>query len=106
VIDVNAITVPTKVESVPSVALEPTCQYTLQAWAPFSRTTLLALPVTIVDPALKMNTELGLPAPFSVSVPSTSIELAEAYTPAVRVSPPMFPTSGTVVVVLSAAASL
>jgi hypothetical protein len=77
VADVRAISVPTKVELVPSVAELPTCQKTLHAWAPFSRTTLLLDAVTTVEPAWKMKSALGLPAPFSVTVPVSIIELAE-----------------------------
>ena len=77
VADVSAMSVPTKPECVPSVAELPTCQYTLHAWAPFSRTTLLPDAVTTVEPAWKINTALGLPAPLSVTVPVSIIELAE-----------------------------
>jgi len=46
---VSAITVPTIVESLPSVAELPTCQNTLQALAPFIKLTTLPEPVIRVD---------------------------------------------------------
>lgn len=51
VIDVNASMVPEKLLVVPSVAELPTCQNTLHAWAPFSRTTVLPDAVISDDPA-------------------------------------------------------
>ena len=67
--DVNAKMFPTKLVSVPSVAELPTCQNTLQAWAPLSRLTVLLDAVISVDPAWKMNTALGLFCAFRVTVP-------------------------------------
>ena len=49
--------VPTKVLPVPRVAELPTCQKTLQAWAPFSSLTTLFDAVTRVDDAWKTKTE-------------------------------------------------
>ena len=69
VIDVKARMVPEKLLVVPRVALDPTCQNTLQAFAPFSNRTVLPDPVISVEPAWKMNTELGSPPPFRVTVP-------------------------------------
>lgn len=51
VIDVSANMVPAKLLVVPSVAELPTCQNTLQAWAPFSRTTELPEAEISDDPA-------------------------------------------------------
>jgi hypothetical protein len=52
---VNANTFPTNRVPVPSVAELPTCQNTLQAWAPLIRTTEEAVAVVIVDPNWKTN---------------------------------------------------
>jgi hypothetical protein len=46
-----AMIVPTKLVVVPSVAELPTCQYTLQGWAPLIKLTELPGPVMSVDPA-------------------------------------------------------
>ena len=51
--------VPSKVEPVPSVAELPTCQKTLQAWAPLMRLTVLPEAVMSVEPAWKTNSALG-----------------------------------------------
>lgn len=51
VAEVSARIVPAKLLDVPSVAELPTCQNTLQAWAPFSSTTVLPDAVTNVEPA-------------------------------------------------------
>ena len=51
VIDVRAMIVPSKLEPVPSVAELPTCQNTLQAWASFTRLTLLEEAVIKVEAA-------------------------------------------------------
>ena len=59
--DVRARMVPAKAEFVPSVAELPTCQKTLQAWAPSVRMTLLAESVTSVEGAWKMKTAFGSP---------------------------------------------
>lgn len=61
VADVKAKIFPLKVEFVPSVAELPTCQKTLQAWAPFMRLTLLAPAVISVEAVLKIKTALGSP---------------------------------------------
>jgi hypothetical protein len=53
VIVVKARIDPLKVEFVPSVAELPTCQKTLQAWAPLIRFTLLPDAVISVEPAWK-----------------------------------------------------
>ncbi len=74
---VNARMVPTKVEPVPSVAELPTCQNTLQDWAPLIRLTKLLDAVVRVEPAWKTQTELGSPCPSSVSCPVSPIEEAE-----------------------------
>jgi len=68
VADVSARIVPKKVVPVSSVAEEVTCQKTLQACAPFSRTTELFGLIKRDDPAWKMKTESALPSPFSITV--------------------------------------
>ena len=73
-IDVRARMLPAKAEFVPRVAELPTCQNTLQAWAPLVRMTLLAESVTSVDGAWKMKTAFGSPPASSVSDPPTSSE--------------------------------
>ena len=60
---------PTKVEPVNSVAELPTCQNTLHSWAPLISDTVLPVAVISVESVWKMKTELGSPAPSSVSVP-------------------------------------
>jgi hypothetical protein len=76
VIDASASMLPTKADVVPMVAEEPTCQYTLQAWTPPERTTLLPGAAVNVLTAWKMNTELA--SPTSVTEPVSDIdELAE-----------------------------
>jgi hypothetical protein len=69
VIEVKARMVPTNVEFTPSVAELPTCQKTLQAWAPLVSITVLLSAVTRVDPAWKMKTASGSPSASRVSVP-------------------------------------
>ena len=49
--DVKAMSVPTNVEELPSVAVLPTCQKILHAWAPFTSCTTLADAVTRSDVA-------------------------------------------------------
>jgi len=68
-IEIRASTDPTKEELVPKEADEPTCQKTLQAWAPPVKTTELALAVMSVDAVLKINTALGSPPASSVKAP-------------------------------------
>jgi hypothetical protein len=106
VIDARARMLPTKVEFVPSVAELPTCQKTLQAWAPLVRTTELAESVVSVDEgAWKIQTALGSPWASRVSDPPTSKEDEAWYTPGVSVWPaPM--KAGTFAVGLRPAASL
>src|SRR3989344_2900563 len=65
--DVRAKMFPLKVESAPSVAELPTCQKTLQAWAPPVRFTTLAPAVVSEEPAWNIQTSVALP--FKVSVP-------------------------------------
>ena len=74
---VNAMMVPRKVEPVPSVAELPTCQKTLQDWAPLIRLTWLADAVVSVEAAWKTKVAFGSPPPSSVSVPVSPIEEAE-----------------------------
>jgi hypothetical protein len=61
VIDVVARMVPANAVPAPNVADDPTCQNTLHACAPFSKTTELPDPVVNVDPAWKIQTEFALP---------------------------------------------
>ena len=77
VIDVRARMDPRKLEAVPSVAELPTCQKTLQAWAPLTRFTLLADAVVSVEPAWKMKTAFALPWASSVSAPVSPSEDAD-----------------------------
>lgn len=72
VIEVKARIVPTKVDPTPSVADVPTCQKTLQAWAPLMSSTTLLVAVTRVDPVWKMKTAAGSCWASSVSVPVTA----------------------------------
>lgn len=69
VTDARAMIVPTNDEFVPSVAELPTCQNTLQLWAPFASTIWLADAVISVDATWKMKTEFRLPCPLRVRVP-------------------------------------
>jgi hypothetical protein len=73
VIDVKAMIVPVKLECVPRVAELPTCQKTLQAWAPLTTLTLLAEAVIRVEEIWNTKTAFGLPWPFKVNVPLTAI---------------------------------
>jgi hypothetical protein len=54
---------------VPSVAELPTCQKTLQGWAPLISRTLALLAVMSVLSIWKMNTALALPWALSVRLP-------------------------------------
>jgi hypothetical protein len=63
-----AIRVPAKDVPVPRVAELPTCQKTLQAWAPPVRSTELLLAVVSVEAALKTNTAAGSPPASRVRV--------------------------------------
>jgi hypothetical protein len=104
-IDVRARMVPAKPEFVPSVAELPTCQKTLQAWAPSVRVTLLAESVMSVEGAWKMKTAFGSPPASRVSDPPTSSDEDALYTPGASVWPaPM--KLGTAAVGLRPAASL
>jgi hypothetical protein len=87
VIDASARMVPVKVDPVPRVAELPTCQKTLQAWAPLTRSMLLAESVVSVEPAWKMKTALALPCASSVSEPPTSSDDDALYTPGPKVWP-------------------
>jgi hypothetical protein len=65
--------VPTKTEDVLRVAELPTCQKTLQAWAPLVR--MMELPTSVVSVeagAWKIQTAFGSPPASRVSAPSTS----------------------------------
>ena len=75
-IEVRASTVPTKVVVEPKVALLPTCQKTLQAWAPLTSDTTLEEAAPSVLPAWKMNTESGSSCPSRITVPVKLIALA------------------------------
>ena len=109
VIDVRARMLPAKVEFVPSVAELPTCQKTLQARAPFVRTTELAESVVSVDGAWKIQTAFGSPCAFRVSAPETSSDEEALYTPGTSGALPMPAEpmeAGTLAVGLRPAASL
>ena len=73
VIEVWARILPLKSESPPRVAEEPTCQKTLQAWAPFMRIILLFCIVTRVDADLNIKTASGSIAASRVKVPEICI---------------------------------
>jgi hypothetical protein len=65
-----AMMVPLKMVLVPRVAEVPTCQKTLEAWAPPMRFTLLLVAAVVsVLPIWKMKTAFGLPLPLRVTVP-------------------------------------
>ncbi len=82
VIEVRARMVPWKAEPVPIVAELPTCQKTLQAWAPLVRTTELPESVRSVEEgAWKIQTAFGSPSAFRVSAPLTSSDDEALYTP-------------------------
>jgi hypothetical protein len=73
VIELRARMVPTKVDDVFRVAELPTCQKTLQALAPLTRTTELPTSAVSVEAgAWKIQTALGSPPASRVSAPSTS----------------------------------
>src|SRR5450830_1392618 len=61
VMDVSAMMVPRKVTPVPSDAELPTCQNTLQAWAPLVRVTTLPFPTIRSEPAWNTQTAAALP---------------------------------------------
>nr|WP_241996343.1 hypothetical protein [Kribbella antiqua] len=77
VMDVNARMVPRNWVAVPMVAELPTCQNTLQAWAPLVSTTLLLVAVVRVDPAWNTKTAPASPSALRVSAPVSPIEEAE-----------------------------
>lgn len=95
VTDVKARIFPAKLELVPSVADEPTCQKTLQAWAPLVRVILLPDAVVRADPTWKTKTAFGLFCPSNVNVPVRPRDDAELYTPGVKVRPPKSPETVT-----------
>lgn len=68
-LEAKAMTVPTNLERTPSVDELPTCQKTLQAWAPLMRLTALSVAVMRVDAVWKMNTASGTCLASSVNVP-------------------------------------
>jgi hypothetical protein len=61
VMSCNARIVPRKLEPVPRVAELPTCQKTLQGWAPLINVTWLAEAVVRVEPAWKTKTAFASP---------------------------------------------
>lgn len=87
VTDWVAMIVPAKSVVVPNVADDVTCQNTLHAWAPFSKTTDADEPVMSVDPAWKIHTALGSFCPFSTKTPFRAMDDVALYTPLVSVSP-------------------
>ena len=95
VMDVSARMLPPKVEFVPSVAELPICQKTLQGCAPLMNETMLAEAVVRVEPAWKTQIASGSPSASSVIAPVRPIELADEYTPGVRVRPPRSPATMT-----------
>jgi len=85
VMSVKARMLPRNVEPVPRVAELPTCQNTLQAWAPLVSSTRLAEPVVSVDPAWNTNAAFGFPPASRVRAPLSAREEPDRYTPAVSV---------------------
>jgi hypothetical protein len=73
---VNANTFPTKSVPVPKVAELPTCQNTLQAWAPLIRSTEEAEAVVMVEPNWKTKTAFESPPPSRVRIPVSPPEEA------------------------------
>jgi hypothetical protein len=69
VIEVRARMLPLKKDVVARVAELPTCQKTLQAWAPLMSLTLLDEAVIRVDGIWKTKTALGSFWPSRVTVP-------------------------------------
>jgi len=66
VIDVRAMMVPLKIESVPRVAELPTCQKMHSARAPLTRMIWVLEPVVSVEPIWKMKDRVGSPSASSV----------------------------------------
>lgn len=104
VIEADARIVPTNEVVLPSVAELPTCQKTLQACAPPSRTTDAPDAVVRVEPTWKMKTALTSPPAFNVTGPVSCMAEADSYTPGLSVVPPIFPPA-TVVKGVSPAAT-
>ncbi|GAA3210981.1 hypothetical protein GCM10017690_21910 [Microbacterium terregens] len=88
VTEVSAMMVPTKSESVPSVAELPTCQKTLHACASLINATTLLEAVVSSEPIWNTQTASGSPSASSVSVPVMAAVSAEKYTRAGSVRPP------------------
>ena len=86
--EAEAMIVPAKLLVTPRVAELPTCQYTWQACAPFSKTTLLDVAVVKVEPAWNIKIELGSPPPLRVRAPVIIKLDEELYTPGTSVVPP------------------
>src|ERR1700722_7386222 len=85
VIEARARMLPAKVEPVPSVAELPTCQKTLQGWAPLMRSMTVAEAVVSAEPIWNMKTAFWPPCPSRVTVPLTSSADEALYTPGVNV---------------------
>jgi hypothetical protein len=71
-----ANTVPAKKEPL-RVASLPTCQKTLQAWAPPIKAMVLLEPTLSAVPAWKRKIAFGSPPPSRVTVPETPIVVAD-----------------------------
>lgn len=67
--DASARILPIKFVAVPRVAELPTCQKTLQAFAPLIKTTEEAVAVVMVEPIWKMKRLFALFWPSSVRTP-------------------------------------
>jgi len=65
----NASIFPEKAALVPTVAELPTCQKTLEAWAPLIKDTTLLFAAVSVLAIWKINWAFGLPPALSVTVP-------------------------------------
>jgi len=95
VTETAARTCPWNTVPTPSVADEPICQYTLQAWAPPARMTDAPEPVTRVLPIWKIQVSEGEPVPARVRTPPAAMlaELEYLYIPGLRVWPARLPIS-------------
>ena len=92
-IDCAAIIVPLKTEFVPRVAEVPTCQNTLEAFAPPARITLIPAPTLRAVPIWNIQTSVALPVRVT-SEPVIAAVLVNLYKPVTSVKPPIFPVPG------------
>src|ERR1051326_9110737 len=94
VMEAKARMLPLNTEPVPRVAELPTCQTTLDAWAPPLKITCRPTVVVRVDAIWKMNTAFASPWASSVRSPEEiSSDDVDVYRPGVRVWPPRSPAT-------------